>query len=41
MPQALCIANEGMRTQRAVKLPPAVVRAIILPLLSKASIVQT
>jgi hypothetical protein len=29
-----------MRTQRTAKLPPAVVRAIFLPLLSKASIVQ-
>jgi hypothetical protein len=41
MPQALGIANEGIRTQRAVKPPSAVVRAITLPLLSKASIVQT
>jgi hypothetical protein len=39
MPQALGITKR-MRTQRAAKLPPAVARAIVLPLLSKASIVQ-
>jgi hypothetical protein len=40
MPQALGIAKR-MRTQCTAKLPPAVARAIVLPLLSKASIVQT
>jgi hypothetical protein len=37
---ALGIAKR-MRTQCTAKLPSAVARAIVLPLLSKASIVQT